>query len=103
MAFAFMVITSPHLSIAAERTGDATMLLPAQIVLCRGFAVPNGTLSWYQPSPTSEFYASGFQPAFQAIRCQIKENGMSRIIESATGIEALTFDDVLLQPGHSEI
>ena len=28
---------------------------------------------------------------------------MARIIESATGHEALTFDDVLLQPGHSEI
>lgn len=28
---------------------------------------------------------------------------MVRIIESATGADALTFDDVLLQPGHSEI
>ncbi len=28
---------------------------------------------------------------------------MARIIQSATGTEALTFDDVLLQPGHSEI
>ncbi len=28
---------------------------------------------------------------------------MARIIESATGLEALTFDDVLLQPGHSEV
>jgi IMP dehydrogenase len=28
---------------------------------------------------------------------------MARIIESATGAEALTFDDVLLQPAHSEI
>ncbi|MCO6187027.1 IMP dehydrogenase [Rhizobium sp. L1K21] len=28
---------------------------------------------------------------------------MARIIETATGAEALTFDDVLLQPGHSEI
>ncbi|MEM6464399.1 MAG: IMP dehydrogenase [Pseudomonadota bacterium] len=28
---------------------------------------------------------------------------MARIIESATGNEALTFDDVLLQPGHSTI
>ena len=28
---------------------------------------------------------------------------MARIIESATGAEALTFDDVLLQPGHSEV
>ena len=28
---------------------------------------------------------------------------MARIIESATGADALTFDDVLLQPGHSEI
>jgi IMP dehydrogenase len=28
---------------------------------------------------------------------------MARIIESATGREALTFDDVLLQPGHSEV
>lgn len=28
---------------------------------------------------------------------------MARIIDSATGHEALTFDDVLLQPGHSEI
>ncbi|PZM12312.1 IMP dehydrogenase [Rhizobium tubonense] len=28
---------------------------------------------------------------------------MARIIETATGLEALTFDDVLLQPGHSEI
>ena len=28
---------------------------------------------------------------------------MVRIIESATGHEALTFDDVLLQPGHSVV
>ncbi|MEX0345157.1 MAG: IMP dehydrogenase [Rhizobiaceae bacterium] len=28
---------------------------------------------------------------------------MARIIESATGAEALTFDDVLLQPGHSQV
>lgn len=28
---------------------------------------------------------------------------MAKIIETATGIEALTFDDVLLQPGHSEV
>ena len=28
---------------------------------------------------------------------------MARIIESVTGIEALTFDDVLLQPGHSQV
>ncbi len=28
---------------------------------------------------------------------------MARIIESATGLDALTFDDVLLQPGHSEV
>jgi len=28
---------------------------------------------------------------------------MAKLIESATGLEALTFDDVLLQPGHSEI
>jgi IMP dehydrogenase len=28
---------------------------------------------------------------------------MARIIESVTGAEALTFDDVLLQPGHSEV
>ncbi len=28
---------------------------------------------------------------------------MARIIETATGAEALTFDDVLLQPGHSEV
>jgi len=28
---------------------------------------------------------------------------MARIIETATGLEALTFDDVLLQPGHSEV
>jgi IMP dehydrogenase len=28
---------------------------------------------------------------------------MARIIESATGEQALTFDDVLLQPGHSEV
>ncbi|MBC7313395.1 MAG: IMP dehydrogenase, partial [Rhizobium sp.] len=28
---------------------------------------------------------------------------MARIVISATGAEALTFDDVLLQPGHSEI
>ncbi|MBT9368960.1 IMP dehydrogenase [Rhizobium sp. CSW-27] len=28
---------------------------------------------------------------------------MARIVESATGAEALTFDDVLLQPGHSEV
>jgi IMP dehydrogenase len=28
---------------------------------------------------------------------------MARIIESATGHEALTFDDVLLQPGHSDV
>ncbi len=28
---------------------------------------------------------------------------MARIIESATGADALTFDDVLLQPGHSQI
>jgi IMP dehydrogenase len=34
----------------------------------------------------------------------IKRNWpMARLIESATGLEALTFDDVLLQPGHSEI
>ena len=28
---------------------------------------------------------------------------MSKIIETATGALALTFDDVLLQPGHSEV
>ena len=28
---------------------------------------------------------------------------MARIVMSATGAEALTFDDVLLQPGHSEV
>lgn len=28
---------------------------------------------------------------------------MARIIVTATGLEALTFDDVLLQPGHSEV
>jgi IMP dehydrogenase/GMP reductase len=28
---------------------------------------------------------------------------MATIIQSITGAEALTFDDVLLQPGHSEI
>ncbi|MCB1446417.1 MAG: IMP dehydrogenase, partial [Rhizobiaceae bacterium] len=28
---------------------------------------------------------------------------MARLIETITGTEALTFDDVLLQPGHSEI
>ena len=28
---------------------------------------------------------------------------MARIIETATGVLALTFDDVLLQPGHSEV
>jgi len=28
---------------------------------------------------------------------------MARIIESSTGMDALTFDDVLLQPGHSEV
>jgi IMP dehydrogenase len=28
---------------------------------------------------------------------------MARIVESATGVDALTFDDVLLQPGHSEV
>jgi IMP dehydrogenase len=33
----------------------------------------------------------------------MKELAMARIIETATGLEALTFDDVLLQPGHSEI
>ena len=28
---------------------------------------------------------------------------MAKIIETATGALALTFDDVLLQPGHSEV
>lgn len=28
---------------------------------------------------------------------------MARIIETATGATALTFDDVLLQPGHSDV
>ncbi len=28
---------------------------------------------------------------------------MARIVETATGAEALTFDDVLLQPGHSDV
>src|SRR5690606_10278315 len=28
---------------------------------------------------------------------------MARIISTATGAEALTFDDVLLQPGHSDV
>ena len=28
---------------------------------------------------------------------------MARLIETITGLEALTFDDVLLQPGHSEV
>src|SRR5690606_27204875 len=32
-----------------------------------------------------------------------KEHGMARLIATITGAEALTFDDVLLQPGHSEI
>ena len=32
-----------------------------------------------------------------------RELAMARIVISATGAEALTFDDVLLQPGHSEI
>jgi IMP dehydrogenase len=34
---------------------------------------------------------------------QTKELAMARIVMSATGAEALTFDDVLLQPGHSEV
>jgi IMP dehydrogenase len=33
----------------------------------------------------------------------IEELAMARIIETATGADALTFDDVLLQPGHSEV
>jgi IMP dehydrogenase len=33
----------------------------------------------------------------------IKEIGMARIIQTPTGLDALTFDDVLLQPGHSEV
>ena len=28
---------------------------------------------------------------------------MAKIIETATGAQALTFDDVLLQPGHSDV
>ena len=28
---------------------------------------------------------------------------MARIIQTPTGLDALTFDDVLLQPGHSEV
>ena len=28
---------------------------------------------------------------------------MAKIIDSSTGAMALTFDDVLLQPGHSEV
>ncbi len=28
---------------------------------------------------------------------------MAKIVESSTGAYALTFDDVLLQPGHSEV
>jgi len=28
---------------------------------------------------------------------------MAKIIETVTGAHALTFDDVLLQPGHSEV
>ncbi len=28
---------------------------------------------------------------------------MAKIVESPTGALALTFDDVLLQPGHSEV
>jgi IMP dehydrogenase len=33
----------------------------------------------------------------------MKEIGMARIIQTPTGLDALTFDDVLLQPGHSEV
>jgi IMP dehydrogenase len=33
----------------------------------------------------------------------LKGMAMARIIQSATGDQALTFDDVLLQPGHSEV
>jgi IMP dehydrogenase len=33
----------------------------------------------------------------------MKDFGMARIIETSTGADALTFDDVLLQPGHSEV
>ena len=28
---------------------------------------------------------------------------MARIVETPTGLDALTFDDVLLQPGHSDV
>jgi IMP dehydrogenase len=33
----------------------------------------------------------------------MKELAMARIVETPTGLDALTFDDVLLQPGHSEV
>src|SRR5450432_650424 len=34
---------------------------------------------------------------------RIRSFGMASFVESATGREALTFDDVLLRPGHSEV
>src|SRR5690606_29494668 len=63
---------------------------------------------WYQPPPILKgnflesacFRGGGAPVPFPFPRAR---TGMARIIDTATGAQALTFDDVLLQPGHSTI
>jgi IMP dehydrogenase len=63
-------------------------------------------LTWYQPLPilqgkiTSRRGPKGLSVGFTHSK---DSAGMAKIIETATGLLALTFDDVLLQPGHSEV
>src|SRR5690606_1169245 len=53
-------------------------------------------------NPEREFSSAG--PCYCTGRLFLFRGlAMAKIIETATGFEALTFDDVLLQPGHSDV
>jgi IMP dehydrogenase len=68
--------------------------------------LPNSGPTWYQPPPILKGtirVARAERPAPPGIFQPKTGVGMARIIETATGALALTFDDVLLQPGHSEV
>jgi hypothetical protein len=63
------------------------------------FQVPEE--AWYLPLPTHDTETAPGHP-LRAAPNRRNRQAMATIIQSITGAEALTFDDVLLQPGHSE-
>ena len=75
----------------AKTEADSMLCIPSQ--------------SCYQPLPIlkGKFRVGAAQaPGVSAIFV-FKDRPMAKIIETATGAQALTFDDVLLQPGHSDV